>query len=182
NMFDGQRYMGDETHPDRSRTRIPQDVMRAELKKSDDWHDKPDEVVSFTNLTESEAGLVRFRYQFEFTRETSTHLRNTYDRDTFIGMRFTEGEGFRDGHLEVAVDLPESIAADLQGCIAQDPSNARTLVKQLLHSNNYGRVPQSKIDDNRYYPKYDKLPSDWTVTMITGNENARGIGKDYVAQ
>jgi hypothetical protein len=195
NMFDGQRYMGDETHPDRTTLGIPREIIYAERNKSSDWHDKPDEIVAITELTESGGELKRFRYHFEITHETNAYLRSAYDSKQYSEMTFHEGGGGRIGHLEVTADLPKPMADELERLIRGDPKAeppippnpeiARTLVKQLLHSNHDRGLPQdvqAKIDDERYYPKYDKLPSDWAITMLTGNENARGIEKGYDAQ
>jgi len=187
NMFDGQRYMGDESHPDRSRIQIPPDVMRAETSKDGEWYEQPNEVVAFTQLTEPGGEgvgqeMVRFRYQFSPTSKTSMHLRNSYDRDAYSGMRFREGMGGRDGHLEVAVDLPASVARALQKQIEQDPSSARIIVKQLMLENNNGAVPREKIDDSKYYPPYDNLPrgrDGWHITLLTGEENSRGFLPGY---
>jgi hypothetical protein len=175
NMFSGQRYMGDKTNPDRSITDIPPDIIRTERQKSTDWHDNPDEVVAFTTLDYPGSGTVRFRYHFAYANETDGHLRSTLDRESYMEQRFTEGSGGRNGHLEVSVDLPEEVAEELQRYLEKNPTSVRYLVEQLLLNNNDGSVPRDMLEDKRYYPKYDKLPPDWRITLMTGSEEARGI-------
>jgi hypothetical protein len=189
-MFDGQRFMGDQKI-DRARTAIPQEVMRAERQKSKDWQTQPNEVIAFTDLTEPDAAsgqtMRRFRYQFAFTQETAIQLGNQY-RDDYKKMRFKQGQGGRDAQLQIAVDLPKAVADQLEASMYTkspdgdpakarlDPRRAREVVKQLLLNNNDHRLTQEDIEAKvKGNPPYDELPPDWQSTFVSGQENSTGL-------
>lgn len=182
NMFDGQRYLGDQPEEvaERWRIGIPEKVITDESAKSADWHDQPDEVVAFTELSGDGVGedrTVRLRYQYAFTPKTTAAFREKYPGAEFIKRRFTEGQGSRDGKLMVCVDLPGELADRLQSHLKNhDPASIRTLVRQLLEANNNGELPKDRVADRAKYPPYDLLPPDWQITMLTGREHVSETG------
>jgi hypothetical protein len=134
-------------------------------------------------VTGQDEPAVRFRYQFSYSMQA-------------IASRelpaYKEFRGSRPGqHLLLGVDLPKSLADQLQARLKTDPRSVRGLVQQLFLENNDGSVTQEywlQGGDSQHpvRPPYEALPQDWNITMISGRETTSGgyqnrgdMQKDY---
>jgi hypothetical protein len=132
---------------------------------------------------------VRFRYQFRYGHAAHSATYAPRDGGDAELPRYREFHGPRGGqNVLVGVDLPQSVAAQLQEQIAKDPKAARELVEQLVLQNNDGNggitekywrgSPEG--GHNPIRPPYDELPADWPITTITGRELYGRHGRSQV--
>lgn len=118
-------------------------------------------------LTGKDEPTVRFRYMFKYSDQALMEKELP---------RYKEFKGSRDGaQILAGVDLPESIARNLERAIMQDPASARDIVERLFLENNDGSITEqhwSEGGENKHpmRPPYEQLPKDWTIAVLKGSE------------
>lgn len=132
-------------------------------------------------VTGQDESTVRFRYNFDLrSGSTSQGVRNGELPD------YREFGGYRSGQvLHCSVDLPKSVADQLQQQVKKDPASVRTLVEKLSLSNNDGRLNQDDWFNghegfgNPIRPPYEKLPKDWNMAIVANQEGPGSISSNY---
>ncbi len=120
---------------------------------------------------------VRFRYNFGYDE-------NADDLNKL--PRYKEFQGGRSGQIiNVSVDLPKSVATELQAQIARDPASVRTLAEKLFLENNDGRMTEEYWRSggsakNPIRPPYEKLPESWSLGFITSTEKVQESAGGFV--
>jgi hypothetical protein len=126
--------------------------------------EKPKLIVN--ELTGRTEPTVRFKYRFNFSNLTGVSS-EVPKYATFHNSR--NGQ-----HINVGLDLPESVANTLQARIQQDPASVRALVKKLYVENSDGSVTEELWKQGHpvykapIRPPYEALPKDWNITLING--------------
>lgn len=126
--------------------------------------------------------VVRFRYKFGYGMDARSNSGTNRDTGEAKDLpRYTGYSDARGGHLSLAVDLPESLANQLQALVDANPANVRQLVRELFTNNSrdaYDGGPAVTEHDwdvgglAPLEPPYKQLPPDWKVTIINGYEQS----------
>lgn len=119
-------------------------------------------------ITGQDEPAVRFRYRFMYGIKTSQQ----------DGLpKYREFGGYRGGqHVHASVELPKSVADELQEQVRQNPSTARAIAEKLFLSNSDGTMTEEFWRSGRegvnhpIRPPYEQLPTDWTVAVVTAQE------------
>lgn len=186
----GYQFVGDSPKRDFSQLGVPRGLL--DKFKSRDWRDELNEVAMFSDVVEGEAHklirnelsgqdepVVRFRYAFQYGNAAIGSAGDELPK-------YQEFSGGRLGQqVLVGLDLPKSVADQLQEHITDDPKSVRTLVEQLFLQNSGGKVTAESWNEggkvkHPIRPPYEQLPKDWTMAVITGAEGSRA--SDYSVQ
>jgi hypothetical protein len=127
----------------------------------------------------AEEEVVRFRYQFKYSDQTMAYGVNTGELP-----HYQEFVGGRDGQVvSLGLDLPESVASELQASIESNPAMAREIAEKLMLEHSGGVItPQLWTEggdvNHPIRPPWPKLPKNWQVGIVTGEEMIRGGGNN----